>query len=122
MTNLGLSVNDVVNVSVSLAPVAAQQRNFGSLLILGDSGVIDVTTGYRLYTSLAAVAADLGSNPEYQAAVIAFGQNPQLSQLYIGAWARTATNGLLVGATLTATQQTLTNFNTISNASFTISI
>ena len=32
--NLGLSVSDVVNVSVFLAPTAAQQRNFGSLLIL----------------------------------------------------------------------------------------
>lgn len=122
MPNLGLSVNDVVNVSVSLTPTAAQQRNFGSLLILGDSGVIDVLTRYRLYTSLSAVAADFGSNPEFQAASIAFGQNPQLSQLYIGAWARNATAGLLVGGTLSATQQTITNFNTINNASFTISI
>jgi hypothetical protein len=122
MTNLGLSVNDVVNVSVLLAPTAAQQRNFGNLLILGDSGVIDVSTRYRLYTSLAAVAADFGNNPEYQAAAIAFGQNPQLSQLYIGAWARTSTSGILVGGTLSAAQQLITNFNVISNASFTISV
>lgn len=122
MTNLGLSVNDVVNVSVSLTPTAAQQRNFGSLLILGDSGVIDVTTRFRLYTSLAGVAADFGSNPEFLAASIAFGQNPQLSQLYIGAWARTATHGLLVGAPLSATQQLITNFNVITAASFTISV
>jgi hypothetical protein len=121
-TNLGLSVNDVVNVFIAQTPLAAQQRNFGSLLILGDSGVIDVSTRYRLYTSLSAVAADFGSNAEYQAASIAFGQNPQLAQLYIGSWARTATSGLLVGATLSATQQTLTNFNTINNASFTISL
>lgn len=120
--NLGLSVNDVVNVSVSLAPVAAQQRNFGSLLILGDSGVIDVNTRLRLYTSLSAVAGDFGNSPEFQAASIAFGQNPQLSQLYIGAWARTATSGQLIGAPLSVTQQLITNFNVISSASFTISV
>lgn len=120
--NLGLSVNDVVNVSVALTPVAAQERNFGSLLILGDSGVIDVVTRYRLYTSIAAVGADFGNSPEFQAATIAFGQNPQLSQLYIGAWARTATPGQLIGATLSATQQLLTNFTVITNGSFILSI
>lgn len=121
--NLGLSVNDVVSVAVSLTPTAAQERNFGSLLILGDSGVIDITSRYRLYTSLSAVGQDFGGTaPEYLAAAIAFGQNPSLQQLYIGAWARLATSGVLVGAPLTATQQTITNFNSINNASFTISI
>lgn len=113
--NPGLSVNDVVSVAVSLTPVAAAQRNFGSLLILGDSGMIDTTTRYRLYASLSAVAADFSNTaPEYLAAAIAFGQNPQLSQLYIGAWARTATHGTLVGATLSAAQQSLSNFIGIS--------
>ncbi len=114
--NPGLSVSDVVSVAVSLTPTAAAQRNFGSLLILGDSGVIDTTTRYRLYTSLAGVTGDFpNSSPEYLAAVIAFGQNPQLSQLYIGAWARTATKGTLIGATLSAAQQSVSNFNSISN-------
>lgn len=121
--NLGLSVNDVVSVSVSLTPTAAQERNFGSLLILGDSGVIDVATRYRLYTSLSAIAGDFGSTaPEYLAAAIAFGQNPSLQQLYVGAWARLATPGQLIGNILNPTQQAVANFNAISNASFTISI
>jgi hypothetical protein len=113
--NLGLSVGDVVNVSVLLQPTAAQQRNFGSLLILGDSGVIDTNSRYRMYTSLAAVAGDYPNNaPEYLAAAIAFGQNPQLQSLYIGAWARTATPGTLIGAPLSAAQQSISNFNSIS--------
>ena len=62
----GLSVNDVVNVQIQMAPVAAQQRNFGSLLILGDSQIIDVVSRYRLYTGLTAIETDYGtSSPEY---------------------------------------------------------
>src|SRR5271168_916503 len=115
-TNLGLSASDIVNVAVSLTPSAAAQRNFGALLILGDSGVIDVTTRYRLYSSLASVAADFSSiAPEYVAASLAFGQNPQLSQLYIGAWARTATRGTLVGAPLSALQQALSNWTGVTS-------
>lgn len=121
--NTGLSVSDVVNVSVSLQPVAAGQRNFGSLLILGDSGVIDTFTRYRLYSSLAAVGADFGSTaPEYLAATVAFGQNPALSQLYIGAWARTATHGTAIGAPLSVAQQSISNFNAISTGGLNVTI
>lgn len=121
--NLGLSVSDVVNVSVSLAPAAAAQRNFGSLLILGDSGVIDTNTRLRLYSSLTGVANDFpNTSPEYLAAAIAFGQNPQLANLYIGAWARTATAGTLVGAPLSAAQQQLSNWTGITSGGIDIII
>ena len=114
--NLGLSASDIVNVAVSLSPTAAQQRNFGALIILGDSGVIDTFQRYRSYTSLAAVAADFSTlSPEYQAAALAFGQNPQLSQLYIGAWARTATRATLVGAPLSAAQQAPGAWTTVTS-------
>jgi len=115
-TNLGLSVSDVVNVAVSLTPTAAAQRNFGSLIIIGDSGVIDTTTRYRQYSSLASVAGDFSNvSPEYLAAAIAFGQNPQLSQIYIGSWARTATPARLTGAPLTAAQQAIANWTVITS-------
>jgi hypothetical protein len=114
--NLGLSASDIVNVAVSLTPSAAQQRNFGALIILGDSAVIDTFTRYRSYSSLAAVAGDFSNTaPEFLAASLAFGQNPQLSQLYVGAWARVATHGTLVGAPLTAAQQAITNWNTVTS-------
>jgi hypothetical protein len=120
--NLGLSVNDVVSVNVVLSPTAAQQRNFGSLLILGDSPVIDTGQRYRLYTSLTGVAADFGSSaPEYLAAALFFGQSPTPANLYIGRWARTATNGILVGAVLSAAQQAIANF-TAAGATGSISI
>ena len=43
----GLAVSDVVSVQVSLNPIASALRNFGALLILGDSSVIDTQTRIR---------------------------------------------------------------------------
>jgi hypothetical protein len=123
MPNTGLSLNDVVNVSVSLTPTAAQQRNFGSLLILGDSQVIDTQQRMRLYTSLAGVAGDFGaSGPEYSAAALFFGQSPQPAQCYVGRWASAATPGVLQGGALSPTQQLLANFTGISNGGIGITI
>lgn len=114
--NLGLSASDIVNVAVSLTPTAAGQRNFGSLMILGDSKVIDVVTRLRLYTSLTQVAGDFSTTaPEYLAASLAFGQNPQLSQLYIARWASAATNAAVIGAPLSAAQQLPSAWTGITN-------
>jgi hypothetical protein len=105
MTN-ALAVSDVVNVSVSLSPIAAAVRNYGTLLILGSSQVIDVVQRIRSYTGLTGVGQDFGSTtPEYLAAQEFFSQSPQPTQVYIGAWAQTATPGLLHGGPLTAAQQ-----------------
>lgn len=111
-----LSVSDIVNVQVQMAPQAAQVRNFGSLLLLGDSVVIDVTQRYRLYTSLSSVGNDFGSTaPEYLAAQLFFGQSPQPQQLYVGRWAASATHGSLTGTPLTTAQQLLSNFTSVLN-------
>ena len=37
-----LSVDRVVRVGINLQPMAAARRNFGTLLIIGASGVIDM--------------------------------------------------------------------------------
>lgn len=123
MSNLGLSVSDVVNVQVVMSPIAAATRNFGSLLVLGDSGIIDTTERIRLYTTLTGVASDFGlSAPEYQAAALYFDQSPQPTTLYIGRWAGTATPGILHGAILTPAQQALSNFTSIASGGFNIAI
>lgn len=112
----GLSVNDVVSVSIQMSPIAAQQRNFGSLLIVGDSDIIDTLQRYRLYTSANAIATDFGStSPEYLAAQLFFGQSPQPAQCYVGRWAASPTKGRLTGAPLTATQQLMSNFTSVLN-------
>lgn len=123
MLNTGLNVNDIVAVSVNLSPVAAQERNFGSLLILGDSAVIDTTQRLRLYSSIAQVGEDfLVTAPEYLAAEIFFEQSPQPTQCYIGRWASTATSGTLQGDALTAAEQALANFTAITNGGINFTI
>ena len=123
MNNLGLPVSDVVNVQVVLTPIAAQERNFGSLLVLGDSDVVDTTERLRLFTSLDGIAAEFGTTaPEYLAAALYYGQTPQPSVLYIGKWARTAENGQLKGGILSAAQKALSNFTAIVAGKLDISI
>ncbi|NII73261.1 hypothetical protein FHW84_001830 [Dyella sp. SG562] len=120
---LGLSVGDVVNVSVNLSPTAVTGRNFGALLVLGSSNVIDTQERIRQYATIDQVAADFGSSaPEYLAANLYFSQSPQPSILYIGRFAQVATAGRLLGAALTATQQLISNFTAVTSGSLSVSI
>ena len=119
----GLSVSRLVNVTVNLAPLAAQGRNFGVELILGDSNVIDATTRMRAYNNIAAIANDFGTTaPEYLAAVLFYEQSPQPQTCYIGRWLRTASAAQNVGVPLTVAQQLITNWSSITNASFKVNI
>lgn len=45
----GLPVSNVVNVTVNMAARAAQARNFGALLVVGGSDVIDGGERLRAY-------------------------------------------------------------------------
>lgn len=81
----GLSVSDLVNVTVNVSPTAAANRGFGTLLIIGDSTIISPTERVRSYSNLTGVLADfLVTSPEYLAAQVYFAQIPQPSKLMIG--------------------------------------
>ncbi|ECD3930623.1 DUF3383 domain-containing protein [Salmonella enterica subsp. enterica serovar Louisiana] len=83
----GLPLNRVTNVTVTLSARAAQGRNFGSMLILGNSTVIPITERLRLYSDLADIGDDFGvDSEEYKAAVVWFSQSPRPTQLYVGRW------------------------------------
>lgn len=88
-----LPVSNVVNVSISIAALAAGPRSFGSLLILGTtSGVISTTERMREYSGIKEVADDFGVDAkEYKAALMYFGQSPRPRTLYIAYWDKTAT-------------------------------
>lgn len=89
----GLPVSNVVNVDVIMSPTAATGRNFGSLLILGTSTVIPVSERTRLYAAIEDIGDDFGvDSPEYEAALVFFGQSPKPTQVYIGRWAKTLTS------------------------------
>lgn len=82
----GLAVSDIANVSVTLSPVATATRNFGTVLILGNSPVLSSAENTRAYTSLTAVGNDFAvTTPEYLAALDFFAQSPQPSLAYVGA-------------------------------------
>lgn len=120
---MSLSEATIVNVTVAFSPLATQTRNFGALLILGSSGVIDTNTRIRSYSSITGVATDFGTTaPEYLAALQFFSQNPQPSILYIGEWAKTATKGQLLGAPLTTAQQAIAPFQAITTGAITFTI
>jgi hypothetical protein len=116
---MALSVSRLVNVTVNLSPLAAARRTFGTLLILGDSNVIDVSERIRSYTDLESVATDFGTTaPEYYAAELYFSQSPKPRSLMIGRWARTATSALLKGGILNTAEQLLSAWTVITNGGF----
>lgn len=118
-----LPVSRLVNVQISLSPQGALQRNFGDLLILGDSNVISGLERIRDYSGIAGVASDFGiSAPEYLAALLYFGQSPSPASLSIGRWLRTATAAKNEGAILSASQSLLSNFTSITSGGFDITI
>lgn len=118
-----LAVSDVVDVQIVMAPKAAATRDFGSLLILGSSNVIDTNERIRQYSTLDAVAADFGTTaPEYLAANLFFSQSPQPSLLYIGRWAETASSARLNGGALSSAQQAMSNFTSVTAGSMKITV
>lgn len=114
----GQSPNSIVSVSVSLNPTSAVLRNFGNLLIVGASQVIDTAERIRQYSSISGVGADFApSTPEYQAAQRFFQQSPTPGLVRIGSWAKTATAGVLHCGSLTAAQQLISAWVGITTGS-----
>ena len=121
--NKALPISRLIKVDVNLAPNAAQSQDISTLLILGNSGIIDNTEKIRRYDSIDAVAFDFGTTtPEYKAAVLWFEQSPQPASLLVGNWQINASHAKLVGAPLTTQQQLLSNFTAITNGYFDVVI
>ncbi|MCA8492560.1 DUF3383 domain-containing protein [Burkholderia arboris] len=119
----GLPVSRRINVTLSLAALAAQGANLNTALILGASTVIDTNERMRPYAGITDVAADYGTAaPEYLAAALYFGQTPKPQSVCIGRWAKTATSGSLRGGALSAAQQALAQWQAITNGAFNITI
>ncbi len=118
-----LPVSNVVRVTVNLSPTAAAQRNFGTLLIAGDSTVISAAERVRTYLNIEGVALDFGTTaPEYLAAVKYFGQTPTPAVLMIGRWVRVASAAMNIGGILAPSEQSLSLWTNITNGGFIIHI
>jgi hypothetical protein len=113
----------LVQVDIILSPLAAATRSFGVLLVCGDSNVISGLERFRTYGSITEVTQDFGTDtPEYNAAVLYFGQTPKPATIMIGRWLRTATAGQLTGGILNATQQLISNFTVVTAGGFKVTI
>jgi len=112
----GLAVSNIVDVNINISPIAAPTRNFGAALAIGSSDVIDVTERIREYSNIDGVAQEFSTTDvEYLAAVKHFAQVPQPSLLYIGRWARTATQARLSGGVLTPAERAIGNFTPVTS-------
>jgi hypothetical protein len=112
----GLAVSNVVDVNINISPIAAPTRNFGAALHIGSSDVIDVTERIREYANMAGVAEEFSTTDvEYLSAIKHFAQVPQPSILYIGRWARTATQARLSGGVLTPAERAIGNFTPVTS-------
>lgn len=98
MAQQGLPVRNVVGVAINMALRAAQARNFGSLLIIGASPVIDASERMRAYSGITGVQSDFGIQaPEALAAQVYYWQRPQPIDLYVGRWVKVDTAAALRG-------------------------
>lgn len=119
----GLSVSNIINVDVNLSPIAAPYRNFGALVVIGSSTVIDTSERMRAYSGIDGVANEFGTNsPEYKAAALFFGQSPQPDRLYIARWAQAATAATIKGGVLSAAERLLSAWTSITSGSMKITI
>lgn len=119
----GLSVSDLVRVTVSLTPSGAQPLSFGILMVAGDSSVINGTQRVRSYPDYPSVVADFGTSaPESKAAQLYFGQSPQPAVINIGRWLRVATAGENDGGILTTAQQAINLWQSITSGGFHVTI
>lgn len=118
-----LSISSLINVSVNLAPIPAQAQTLTNILVMSNSPVIDVVERVRTYTDLAGVATDFGTTGvEYLSAALWFEQVPQPTAFNVGRFADSDTAGRLVGGSLSATQQAITNFNAITAGTLDIAV
>ncbi|EMF4744751.1 DUF3383 family protein, partial [Yersinia enterocolitica] len=98
-------------------------RNFGSLLVVGPSPVIDAHERLRSYSGATDIASDFGLDaPEYKAANLYYQQSPQPIDSYVGRWVKEDAAGLLRGAILNPTQQLMANFTTVVDGSMKITV
>ena len=120
---MALSVSRLVRVVVNLSPLAAARRSFGSLLIAGDSNVINGVERIRSYLNIESVATDFGTSaPEYLAASLYFGQTPKPRILYIGKWLRTAASGKNIGGILSSSEQLMSAWTSITAGTLSIAV
>lgn len=119
MASPSIPVSQLINIQVFLSPPAAQAEAVDTLVMVGTSNVIDVVERMRTYASIEEVLADFSNvSPEYLSAVLWFEQQPQPDQINIGRWFNSGAVAGINGGPLTAAQQAIAAWTSISSGSF----
>lgn len=119
----GLSVSRLINVTINLGPRAATRRNFGVLCIAGPSDVITAQERIRFYTGTDGIAEEFGLDaPEYKAAEVFFSQSPRPSIVAVARWLKSASSAVLRGGILTAAEQLMGAWTSITDGAFTLTV
>lgn len=119
----GLNVSRVVNVTLTIAGLAAGYQNFGAVMAISSEDVIDTLERIRPYNDQDGVITDFGVNsPVSAAAELHFAQVPRPNLFYVGRWAQFATPGMLRGAILTGPPSAVSRFTGIENGSMAVTI
>ena len=121
MTTEGLSIDRIVDVQISVSPLALQRAGFGLLNIVGISDVIPINERFRTYESLAEIAADFETtDEEYLAATIFYSQVPRPVSLMISRRANADLPAELLGGNNAET--TVATWAAISDGAFDVDI
>lgn len=118
---MSLPVSRIVDVQISVSPLALQRAGFGIFNIVGISNVIPLSERVRSYNSITGVAADFATTTEeYLAAQVFFSQAPRPTTLYISRRAEANKPAQLVcGANA---EKTIATWAAISDGAFDIDI
>ena len=118
---MSLDVNRIVDVQISVSPLALQRAGFGIMNIIGKSDIIPISERLRSYNSISEVAADFAAtDEEYLAASIFFSQIPKPTTLYVSRRADVALPAsLLTGANA---ETTIATWAAISDGAFDIDL
>jgi len=82
---MSLPLSDIVSVSLQVSAMPAAARDFGTLLVLGDSGRLPSEGRVATFSGMTDIADVYSStDEEYEAATAYFGQSPKVKYLKTG--------------------------------------
>lgn len=120
---MSLSVDSLVNVQIQIGAKAIPGRDFGTMLILGSSGVIPANERIRFYASVTEISGDFATNsPEYKAALLYFSQKPSPRQLAIGCWDQSPTVATLTCGLISLEYQDIDAWKALAPFDFAIDV
>jgi hypothetical protein len=119
----GLPASRLVKVSVALTSPAVIAPAINTCLVIGTGTVISVAERMRRYANISEVASDFGTTAqEYLAAATWFAQSPSPDNIEIGRWANVPAAGALIGRPLSAAEQSMTLWRSITTGSFRVAL